>query len=179
MGTLHIDERAPTRNWLATGALMGLIAGLVFALFEMIASAAGGASFFAPLRLISSLVLGREALGPEVALGTAIAVGTLVHVVLSSLYGAIFGLIERYTPAFHDRKGGIVLWATLFGTGLWLVNFYVFAQYLWPWFLETNPLVQWIAHAFFYGTVLGGLTALRTTILASQGPGEPLWPDVR
>ncbi len=38
---------------------------------------------------------------------------------------------------------------------LWLVNFYVVAPVLFPWFLMANPVVQFLAHTFFFGTVLG------------------------
>jgi hypothetical protein len=38
---------------------------------------------------------------------------------------------------------------------LWIVNFYVIAPIAFPWFLQANPLLQFIGHTFFFGSVLG------------------------
>lgn len=52
------------------GAVAGVVAGLVFAAFEMLASAfiAGAEAFFMPLRMIGAIALGPEALDPGYSL---------------------------------------------------------------------------------------------------------------
>jgi hypothetical protein len=41
------------------------------------------------------------------------------------------------------------------GLPLWLVNFYIIAPAVFPWFTNANPVVQFLAHTFFFGTALG------------------------
>ena len=94
---------------------------------------------------------GPEALDPGYSLVTAGVAGIIVHVVLSVIYGVIFGELATVLrgPVAFVAAGSV------FGFVLWLVNFYVIAPILFPWFLESPPLVQFIGHAFFFGAVLG------------------------
>jgi uncharacterized membrane protein YagU involved in acid resistance len=138
---------------LTQGAIAGIVAGLVFAAFEMMASAfmMGAEAFFMPLRMIGAIVLGPEALDPSYALVTAGIAGVMVHMMLSVIYGVIFGEIATILrgPAAFIGAGGI------FGFALWLVNFYLIAPFAFPWFLDSSPLVQFVGHTFFFGMVLG------------------------
>jgi len=67
-----------------SGLIGGVVAGITFALFEMIASALlmGLPAFFMPLRSISGIVLGMQALDPSFSLVTAAIVGMLTHMML-------------------------------------------------------------------------------------------------
>ena len=51
--------------------------------------------------------------------------------------------------------------ATLFGLLLWIVNFYAISPVAFPWFGMANPIVQFLAHTFFYGATLGLLFVWR------------------
>ena len=159
---MHDTHIQPTTGSLiGRGAVAGVIAGLVFAAFEMVASAVmmGADAFFMPLRMIGAIVLGAGALDPGYSLLAAGFAGVVVHVALSIVYGIIFAAaISRW------RRGdaSTVLLATVYGIALWLVNFYAIAPIAFPWFLESNPVVQFIAHAFFFGTVLGLVVAQRS-----------------
>lgn len=48
----------------------------------------------------------------------------------------------------------------VFGLLLWVVNFYLISPLAFPWFAMASPLVQFLAHTFFFGAVLGALFAL-------------------
>jgi hypothetical protein len=145
--------------WAMHGAFGGLIAGLIFAAFEMIMAAAlmGAEAFFMPLRMIGGLLLGPQALDPAFPLLTAGVIGVVVHVVVSVLYGIVFGAAAGLIPALARSAGVLALAASAFGFVLWIVNFFVFApMFGWTWFpQETNAVVQFVAHTFFYGTALG------------------------
>jgi hypothetical protein len=141
-------------SWaLGQGAIGGIVAGIVFAMFEMIASAVmmGGEAFFMPLRMIGAIILGEQALEPTYSLWAAGAAGVIVHIVLAVIYGAVFTLI----------LGGLrsVFWEIvlggLYGFALWLINFYVIAPALFPWFLDADPVIQFLAHTVFFGMMLG------------------------
>src|ERR687897_931242 len=83
------------QSGLGQGAIAGIVAGLVFAAFEMAASAfmMGVEAFFMPLRMIGAIVLGPEALDPGYSLLAAGVAGVMVHMMLSIIYGVIFGEI--------------------------------------------------------------------------------------
>lgn len=151
---IHMPLTPRDMRWgLRQGAIAGIVAGIVFAAFEMIVSAAtmGAEAFFMPLRMIGAIALGAEALDPGYSLLTAGVAGLIVHMVLAIIYGVIFGEIGAALrgPVAFIGAGSI------FGLVLWLINFYAIAPVLFPWFLDANPLVQFIAHTFFFGSVLG------------------------
>ena len=152
---VHTAATPRDMKWgLRQGALWGIVAGLLTAAFEMMASAflMGIGAFFMPLRMIGAIVLGPAALDPGYSLLTAGSVGVIVHMMLSIVYGMVFGALVASTLRGPAAVVGL---GSLFGLVLWLVNFYVIAPMAFPWFLEASPIVQFIAHTFFFGTVLG------------------------
>lgn len=140
------------------GVTGGIIAGIAFAMFEMIAAAImmGTEAFFMPLRMIGAIVLGPAALDPSYLLATAGLAGLVVHMVLSAIYGAGFGLIVTtlHNTSLNSTAAFLVM-ASVYGLALWLFNFFVIAPESFTWFTETNQVVQFLAHTFFFGTVLG------------------------
>jgi hypothetical protein len=151
---IHMPVTQRDMRWgLGHGVIAGIVAGIVFAAYEMLVSAlmTGAGAFFMPLRMIGAIALGPEALDPGYSLTAAGLAGLLVHVVLAVIYGAIFGELSTVLrgPAAFVAAG------SLFGFVLWLVNFYLIAPTVFPWFLESSPLVQFIGHTFFFGSVLG------------------------
>jgi hypothetical protein len=150
----HIPVTRSEAPWaIRQGAAAGVVAGVVFAAFEMVVSAVmmGAAAFWTPLRMIGAIALGPEALDPSYSLVTAGLAGLAVHVVLAVIYGAVFAAVSgglRSGPA-------IIGLASAYGLALWLLNFYVIAPAAFPWFGDANPTVQFIAHTFFFGSVLG------------------------
>lgn len=135
------------------GALGGIVAGVVFAVFEMIASAAmmGAEAAVMPLRMIGAIALGSAALDPTYPLASAVLAALAVHIVLAMIYGGAFGIVAgglRTGPA-------IIGFGTAYGIALWLLNFYIIAPAAFPWFGDADPVVQFVGHAFFFGSVLG------------------------
>ncbi len=156
MAILHETHFPVTRGempWaLRQGAFGGIIAGLVFAAYEMIAAAAmmGMEAFFMPLRMIGAIVLGTAALDPSYSIWVAGLAGLVVHVVLAVIYGAVFAMIFGGFRSAADIAIGAA-----YGFALWLINFYLIAPAAFPWFTEANAMVQFTAHTFFFGAVLG------------------------
>ncbi len=131
-------------------------------MFEMVVAGIVGQGFFDPLGMIGAIVLGQGALPPRptIGLATVVPVALIVHVVLPAAYGAIFGGAASFVGALRESRSTLIGAASVFGVALWLVNFYVIAPALFPWFLTSPALVQLLAHAFF-GTALGMLLASR------------------
>ncbi|MBI3968852.1 MAG: hypothetical protein HY329_24710 [Chloroflexi bacterium] len=151
--------RIDTGWWVKHGVIGGIVAGIVFAMFEMIVAALmdGAMAFWMPLRMIGAIILGQQALDPSYSLVNAAAVGFGSHMVMSMIFGAIFALIVAYFPALARSSVGLIVAASVYGLLLWLVNFYLIAPAAgWSWFPDkSNPVVQFFAHTFFFGTVSG------------------------
>lgn len=163
MNAIQLDARTGTGGWVLTGAIMGIIAGIAFVVFEMVVAWVLQGAPFGPPRMISAIALGQGALppSPTVSLAAALPVALIIHFVLSAIYGAVFGAIASAIGALRNSRGALIVAANVFGLLLWLVNFYVIAPILFPWFLMANPVVQFFAHTFFYGSALGLVLAGR------------------
>jgi hypothetical protein len=139
------------QSGLGPSIVAGIIGGLIFAAFEMIAAAVmmGPEGTFMPLRMIGGIALGAQALDPAYPLVTAAIAGVLVHIVLSIAFAIVFSAIVPATVS----SGAVAILGIGFGIALWFVNFFVIAPFAgWTWFPErTDPLVQVLAHGLFFG----------------------------
>lgn len=161
--------RSGLSTWAGIGALAGVLAGLVFALFQVIMGAVGLGT---PLGELTEMVEGVTFGGVPATTGAPaiaapeIAIAGLTHLVLSAIYGAILGAVASKVGALRNNRIALVGAATVFGLLIWIVNFFVIAPVAFPWFAQTNGVVQFFAHTLFYGTVLGLL--LEVTMIPAR-----------
>lgn len=163
MNTSDLDKNAGLDGWIGTGMVLGLVSGVIFLAFEMVVAVFMGASPLDPPLTMSTILLGPDALeavSPVVPPLLASA-GAALHFLLSALYGGAFGMIAGLIRPVAASRWALVGAATTFGLLLWIVNFYVISPVAFPWFLTADPVVQFVAHTFFFGTVLGLLLASR------------------
>ncbi len=119
-----------------------------------------GGAFADPLRLISSMVLGVDALSPTFPVVTATVVGIIVHMVLSAIFGVIFFYLLALFNQLDSPASLLLLYGSLFGLALWIVNFLIIAPIVFPQFTLVDQFWNgFVAHTFFYGTVIGGYAA--------------------
>lgn len=144
------------------GVIGGIIAGIVFALAEMIFVWLMQGNALMPLHMIASIPLQQQP--TEIAPTTAIVVGTLFHMLYAMVAAVIIAYIVAVVSALRNSRAGTVIFATVVGFLLWPLNFYLIAPNInVPWFAtQTAPVPQAIWHALF-GLVLG-------LYLASQLP---------
>ncbi|MDQ3447881.1 MAG: hypothetical protein M3432_01725 [Chloroflexota bacterium] len=157
---VHGTDRADLGRWAKHGAIGGLLAGLLFALFEMVMATVqmGGEAFFMPLRMIGGIALGSQALEPSsTSLLEAGGAGIAIHMMLSVIFGASVAVAAGLVPPIRSSTIALVAWTSLAGLIMWLVNFYVIAPIGgWRWFPDgTDPVIQFIAHTFVFGSLLG------------------------
>jgi hypothetical protein len=145
-----ISSGSPGRA-LSVGALAGVGAGISLALFVMVTDAILGNGFLDWLRYSAAIALGSAAL-LDSSPPTVLIVGLIVHLSLAGLYGAVFAVAARYIT-FLRRD--LLVATTLFGLGIWILNFRVFSPWLFPWFDDSPVIVQFVAHTVFYGMLLG------------------------
>ncbi len=147
---------------LRSAAVGGLAAGFGIAAYESLVSLALYDDFLLPGRMAASMLLGPEALNRWYSPFTAALIGLGIHVLLSLLFGIIFGLLVRRSE-WRASASRFIAAGALYGTVLWFLNFYLIAPvFAWLWFtLQTAPLLQGlIGHALF-GAILGWTVAHR------------------
>ena len=138
---------------LGVGVLAGAGAGISFALFMMATDAILGDGFLDWLLQSAAIVLGSSVVG-DGSQPSVLIVGLVVHLSLAAVYGAIFAVAARYLAFLrHD----LIIATTVFGFGIWILNFYVFSPWLFPWFDDSPDIVQFISHTVFYGMPLGAI----------------------
>ncbi|MEW5853375.1 MAG: hypothetical protein AB2A00_31655 [Myxococcota bacterium] len=166
--------QTPNKKTLVEGIGLGVAAGILFAIAEVIVASVMGDPPLKPFRMFSSILLGRDGL-EDAPIGMAFGVGTLVHLVLSGFYGAIYGVIDGYlnerSKVSPSTQGGFGL---VFGLALYLINFQVFARLLFPWFLDAPQIAQALLHALFYGAPLGLMFAFWERRHAVGGMPRPV-----
>jgi uncharacterized membrane protein YagU involved in acid resistance len=136
----------PVGRRLLRGAIGGIVAGIPFAVITMWFAATTGGGWLAPLKLISTIVLGADALQA----GTAQPwVGVAVHMVISALVGMAFALIA---PALRTN-GTAALAGTVYGALIYVVNFVIIANTVLPQFQMPNQPFELVMHIVF-GTLL-------------------------
>ncbi len=140
------------------GLVGGIIAGTAFILAEMFFSQMLGNPFFAPPRLISTIVLGKAAAMPGYqAVPSSVAVGFIIHYLLSIFFGIVTAWIAIRIGRHPvlGRGWTFVILGFLAGMVIWGINFYVIAPALFPQFDMVNAFWGgFVAHAIF-GVVLG------------------------
>jgi hypothetical protein len=162
------------RYELGTIVATGIVAGIAFAIFEMFAAAIlmGPDAAVMPLRMIGAIVLGPGALDPGYSLAVAATAGVVTHLILSILFTGVFAVLASGVAVatagdLLSSPGSLALAGVVFGTAIWLVNFYAIAPVAhWAWFPErTSMVAQFLAHAFVFGAPVGWMLGRSRTVL--------------
>lgn len=150
-------SRTPWSAWNGLG--FGLVAGVVFAVAECVASMIGGQGVLTPVRFAASVLLGSRALA-GMPLGLIVASGLAVHLGLSAFLGLAYSLIDaRISPELRSRTSHQLAVGMLFALGAWGVTFQLLGRGYFPWFLELPQFFQLLMHSIFFGVPLGLLFA--------------------
>jgi hypothetical protein len=135
----------------------GMLAGLLFVLFEMTATAfmRGPSYFVMPLKMIGAIILGPVALEPTPLWDALATTGILLHIALSLTFASIFAAVVSR----EWSTAALAIAGMMFGFSLWILNFYLVAPIAgWWWFRQSSsPIIQIIAHVCFYGCSVGWL----------------------
>lgn len=151
----QVFQRQYVRTPLRPILLAGMLGGITFLVFKIMMALVLGHSPFTPLRLIGAMVLGEGAISGGVALTTVVAAALTVHFVLSLIYGAVFLLIAVRIQHMRRSRLAVLSTACSLGFLLWVVNVLLVAPILFPWFTETQPLIEITARVLFFGLPMG------------------------
>jgi hypothetical protein len=105
------------------GARAGLLAGAALGLVEIAASTLLSHSARLPFDFAAAIVVGPEALLPAFPLAASLALGTVLHVLLSITFGVAFLGGLALTFQLSARPLLMVVYGTLFGVTVWEINF--------------------------------------------------------
>ena len=147
------------RRSIKEGISFGIVAGIIFAVAQMLAAGMMGEIGLMPLRMFASVVLGSAAMtSTDVAL--TVFIGLLVHFVLSAAFGAIYGYLEeRFSRDVRSSFGKQAVFGMVYGIVLWFVNYQIIARILYPWFLSPPQGIQMMIHAICFGLPLAVIFA--------------------
>ncbi len=159
------------------GALAGVIASVVMAMYAMIAAYAKDTGFFTPLYHIASLVTDdsnmmtsmkadqmngdafKFLIGPGV-------LGAMIHMMTGAMYGAVFGLIASKLRLGFAALTGVGM---LYGFGVFVVSAYLGLPLAASLFDSGDPIKNmaemagwgtFIVEHLMYGVALGALVAV-------------------
>ncbi len=105
------------------GARAGLLAGVALGAVEIAASTILSDDPWLPFGFAAAIVVGPEGLAHGFPLAAALAVGTVLHVLLSIVFGVAFLAGLALTFQLSARPSLIVLYGMLFGVAVWEINF--------------------------------------------------------
>lgn len=165
--------RTIERAWVNEAAAGGVIGGAAYMTFAMFVGLLtnGVDGLFMPLRMIGATALGEQALQPSYPVATAAVFGAVIHACLSVGFALTFVALAQPVATMRSTNT-LLLTASIYGLMLWLVNFYIIAALFgWQWFEhQTSPLVQFLAHTFFYGWILGMHLSRYPTVVPEPPP---------
>lgn len=147
--------RPTGRQIFAPGIAAGIVAAVAMAVFAMIVSAARGAGFFAPMRLIAAAVLGLDAL---TAGGGAAILGMAIHLAVGAGFGLLFAAMLPSGVSGLAKIGA----GLLYGLGIFVVMTFLVL----PWVdlpMSATLSVGWflLYHLAFGLALVGALEATR------------------
>lgn len=124
----------------------GLIAGLVMMMVEMIMVPLFlDGSPWGPPRMMGAIILGSEVLPPPATFDFGVVMaGVIVHLILSIIFAIILAFIINRISVMWSLVIGAV-----YGFVLYLVNFFLIAPVLFPWFMNATNWVTAFAHISF------------------------------
>ena len=137
-------------DWRAA-IIAGILAGVVFVLFNMWLASHYLGNANLPLQLSAAVVLGPSVLPPAVGLGGSVyAAGFIVHMLLAIAFACLV--------AFCLHRWGIlvgIVGGALFGLALYAINYYSVAD-AFPWLSPLRGWIMALSHVIF-GAIAGGV----------------------
>jgi hypothetical protein len=136
------------------GAIAGLAGGVAMAVVAALLSASLGQDIWHEPKRIAVIVYGPSALAASGFDPGPVLVGTLIHLLVSALLGAIFGIVTRRWLHLTSDFGTPVMAGLVYGLLIWMVAYFVALPLLNPSLLEVYTPAFIIQHVA-YGVVLG------------------------
>lgn len=169
----------PLARALLVGAVAGVVASLVMALYAMLAAYAKDTGFFTPLYHIASLLADDANMMRSMSAAQAdgdsftflfgpAVLGALIHMTTGAAYGAVFGLLASRLPLSLHGLAGLAGVGAVYGFVVFAVSAFVGLPLAAAVFGAGDPIADmaqmagwgtFIVEHVLFGLVLGILTA--------------------
>jgi uncharacterized protein DUF6789 len=136
------------------GALAGLGGGLAMAIVGAIISASLGGDIWLEAKQIAAVVYGPAAAAQPGFAAGPVLVGTLLHLIVSAVLGALFSIVTRRVLHLTSEFGTPLLTGLIYGMLIWLVAYFVVLPIINPLLRETYAPAFIVQH-LVYGAVTG------------------------
>ena len=141
------------------GARAGLLAGVALGVVEIAASTILSDDPWLPFDFAAAIIVGPEALAPAFPLAASLALGTVLHVLLSIIVGVVFLGGLTLTFQLSARPSLMLLYGMVFGATVWEVNFLAVLPVIAPELARRLDLATqlWngiVSYCLVYGPVL-------------------------
>lgn len=149
IGDDHEPEPDSELGRFVRGLVGGELGGTVFAVLTLWFTTSVDLGRDTALLMISTVATGQNSIEDGSA---SVAMGVLVHLMLSALYGVIFSFL---VPRMRTN-GTLLLSGGVYGLIIYLVNFRILSPVLFPAFQDANQPFEVLVH-LVYGQVLAVL----------------------
>jgi len=119
---VRVERRDPWEV-VSHGTLAGLIAGLGLGFVAIVASTLLRGDPWLPFDFATAIVVGPEALAPTFPVAASLALGMVIHALLSVLFGVTFLGALALTFQLSARPGLLLVYGVVFALAVWEVNF--------------------------------------------------------
>jgi hypothetical protein len=116
-------ERRDPWELVSHGMAAGLLAGAGLGVVEVIASTVLRGDPWLPFDFAAAVVVGPEALAPTFPVAASLALGTVMHTLLSVFFGVTFLSALALTFQLSARPGLLLVYGVVFALAVWEVNF--------------------------------------------------------
>ncbi len=171
-------ERRDPWELLGHGIAAGLVAGVGLGVVEVIASTLLRGDPWLPFDFAAAVVVGPEALVPTFPVAASLALGTVMHALLSVLFGVTFLSGLALTFQLSARPGLLLVYGVVFALAVWEVNFMAVLPVIAPGLRGRIDLATQLWNGLVsYSLVYGPLLAVYV-IAARPGTLDRWWlPD--
>jgi hypothetical protein len=136
------------------GALAGLGGGLAMAIAGAVISVSLGGDIWLEAKQIAAVLYGPAVVAQPGFIAGPVIVGTLLHLLVSTVLGAIFGIMTRRVLHLTSDFGTPLMAGLIYGMLIWVLGYFVVLPLVNPLLLETYAPAFVIQH-LIYGAVTG------------------------
>ena len=160
------------------GARAGLLAGVALGVVEIAASTALRGDPWLPFSFAAAIVVGPEALAPAFPLAASLALGTVLHVLLSIVFGVAFLGALALTFQLSARPSLMLVYGVWFGVAVWEIDFLAVLPLIAPRLTGRLDLATQLWNGIMSYSLVYGPVLATYVIWVRPGMLDPWWRTI-
>jgi hypothetical protein len=144
------------RSILVSGIVLGIVAGLVMAMWSMVVTAVMGMGLLAAPAMIAEPLFG--SVNPAAPSLVAVVVGLMLHMMFSAVFGVVFLAIWQ---SIGQGGATAIVGGMIYGVIVWAVMSYIVTPLVGAHIAQMMPVWAWLIAHLMFGGVLGVGAILR------------------